>query len=217
MHKLTALILGASGLLCLLSGYVQAAQWDLKREQADIRIHQQATATGFALTRGVMEVPASLDSVLTVMRDPAVCPRWVYACKERQLVRQDRKEQRLDYTVIDSPLWFADRDMYIYSSASFDRQQRIFSIRLEGRDTHSPEKAGRVRIRQLWGAWILQESVENNRQRTQITYQIHGNPQLPASALLDAYMVESVFQTLSKLRSLAVSSPYENSWIPDLH
>lgn len=211
------ILLSLMAALLLLSGYVQTAQWQLKREQAGILIYQQATATGFALTRGVVKTPASLDAVLTVMRDPALCPRWVYACKERQLVQQYNLRQRLDYTVIDSPLWFADRDMYIHSSADFDHPQRIFTIHLQGQEGQKPETESRVRIRRLWGLWILRESVEDNTPYTRITYQIHGDPQLPASALLDAYMVESIFQTLDKLRHLATSPSYRNSRISELH
>ena len=57
-----------------------------------------------------------------------------------------------------------------------------------------------MRIRAMQGLWQLQEKSDGI---TRIMYQIRGNPQLPASAFLDAYMVESVFKTLQQLAKLS--------------
>lgn len=197
-----------------LFGHTNETAWLLKREESGIRIYQQSTDSGYALTRGEVEIPASLDALLAVMRDPAACPQWVYACKQSTLVQQYDPAQRLDYTVIDSPLWFADRDMYIHSSASFDRQSKTFRVQLTGKENYAETRAGRVRINHLYGSWKLQQTEAN---KTSLSYQLHGNPQLPASSLLDAYMVESVFQTLSNLGRLAQETRPQKAWVPELH
>lgn len=187
-------------LLYFTTGLAADQQWTLQREAAGIRIHQKPTATGYALTRGELMIKAPISAVVTVMDDRTTCPRWVYACKQGRLVRQYNKTQRLDYTVIDSPLWFADRDMYLHSTASFNQQTKTLTIRLSGREQHDQGQAGRVRIKAMHGLWQLQEKSPNV---TRVMYQIHGNPQLPASTVLDAYMVESVFNTLQNLQKLS--------------
>lgn len=187
--------------------HAQSDAWKLRRDEAGIAIYQQANASGYAVTRGETEIPASLDALLTLMRDTSACPLWVFACKEEKVVRQYNLKQRLEYAVIDSPLWFADRDMYVYSRASFDHSSRTFSLSFQGQENYDNGQAGRVRIRDLWGSWRLQQLAPD---KTQLSYQLHGNPQLPASSLLDMYMVESVFQTLSNLRRLMQQDVYRN-------
>lgn len=194
--------------------HAQPAEWALRRNDAGIMIYQQANASGYAVTKGETEIPASLDALLTLMRDTSACPLWVFACKEERVVRQYSLEQRLEYAVIDSPLWFADRDMYIHSTARFDRQSKTFAVSFKGEENYDKGQAGRVRILDLWGSWRLQQLAPG---KTHLSYQLHGNPQLPASSLLDMYMVESVFQTLSNLSQLMQQDQYRHAApIPEL-
>lgn len=187
-------------------------QWILKRDTAGIKIYQQPAPDGYALTRGEIAVNASPAAIITVMEDRTTCQRWVYACKQGHLIKQYNQTERLDYTVISSPLWLADRDMYLHSHSSYNKQTKTLTIRLSGRENHAKEQAGRVRIRAMYGLWQLQEKSVGI---TRIVYQIRGNPQLPASALLDAYMVESVFKTLQQLRSLSmITKPRPNPLLP---
>lgn len=196
-------------LLCLLLlSHTVMAEWQLRRDTPDIRIYQKPTKSQYPLTRGETSVNTSLASLLSLMYDPNTCPHWVFACKHSQLVNQYTIRQRLDYTVIDSPLWYADRDMYIHSTASFDPHTRTFIIRLSGKEHHDNGQPGRVRIRNLYGLWHLQQTAPH---KTVIRYQLHGNPQLPASSLLNLYMVESVFQTLSNLRALTGEVRYKTA------
>lgn len=200
MRFLGASLLSTSTfLLLILPVNADTRTWKLKRDKTGIKIYQQATNSGYALTRGSIDIEASLDLLLSIMGDTNNCSRWVYACKYSQVVNQYNEQQRLDYKVIDAPLWFADRDMYIYSTASFDYKNKTFFIRLEGREKHDTGKKGRVRIKNLRGNWRLQQLQSS---KTAVSYQIHANPQLPPSAILDAYMAESVFQTLNNLREL---------------
>lgn len=195
-------------LFLLPLSHATASEWQLRRDQANVRIYQQATKTGYPLTRGETTVNVSLVSLLSLMHNPATCPQWVYACKQSRLVKQYDARQRLDYTVIDSPLWYADRDMYIHSAASFNPQTKTFTIRLTGKENHDQGQPGRVRIRNLYGLWHLQQTAPD---KTIVRYQLHGNPQLPASPLLNIYMVESVFQTLHKLGALVQNPRYNNA------
>ncbi len=206
---------GGSGSLWAASSVtsVTPATWALEREDAGIRVYQHATASGYAMTRGMLTIPTSLDAPLAVLRDRNNCARWVFACKQGHLVTQYSVTERLDYTVIDSPLWFADRDMYIHSTVHYDAPTRTLLIRLSGRDDHDQGQAGRVRIRDFYGQWRLQPNAAG---QVAVLYELHGNPQLPPSVFLDAYMVDSVFSTLNRLRAIAQEPAYRNARIPGL-
>ncbi len=202
------------GLLFLLSGfcYADADQWKLRQEKKGIRIYQQATESGYAITRGMMEMETSLDALMTLMGDRSTCPRWVFACREGRLTKQYSPEQRLDYTVIDSPLWFADRDMYIHSITRFDRESKTIVIQLSGRENYDQGQSGRVRLKNLQGLWRLQQISPN---KVTVLYQIVSNPQLMTSSLLDAYMVNSVFHTLHNLSMVAQEVRYRDAQLPE--
>jgi hypothetical protein len=182
-----------------LLSHADGDKWRLRQDSDAIRIYQQATESGYAITRGMMEMQTSLHVLLDIMKDSSTCRHWLFACKESHRVKQYNAKQRLDYTVIDSPLWFADRDMYIHSTTSFEPTSKTLVIQLSGREHHDKGKAGRVRLQNLRGLWRLQQSAPNT---VRVLYQIYANPQLMPSALLDAYVVHSVFETLKSLNSL---------------
>ncbi|CAA6826312.1 MAG: Unknown protein [uncultured Thiotrichaceae bacterium] len=182
-------------MLALVS-VANASPWELRRDNAGIKVYQQATASGYAITRGMLEMTTSLEALLTLMGDRSTCSNWVHACIRGELIKQYSPEQRLDYTVIDSPLWFADRDMYIHSITRFDRQSKTVLIELSGREHHDEGQSGRVRVKNLQGFWRIQQHESG---KVAIVYQIYSNPQLIKSTLLDAYMVDSVFMTLNNL------------------
>lgn len=175
--------------------------WTLYQDSAGIRIYQQATSSGYAITRGTMEMQTSLKTLLAIMKDRSTCQQWLFSCKEGYLVKQYNLQQRLDYTVIDSPLWFADRDMYTFSSSHIDHQNKTVIIKLSGRENHDKGQEKRVRLKNLQGLWNLQQYTPN---KVRVLYQIYANPQLMPSPLLDAYVAHSVFQTLKNLETVSL-------------
>lgn len=200
-------------LLFTINSHAEPSNWALSRNDGGVQIHQKPTASGFAVTRGVVKINASLDALLTLMHQRSNCAQWVYSCIKGTLTKQISPKERIDYTVINSPLWFADRDMYVHSFSQFNDKSKTFVIKLTGVENHDQGQVGRVRIRNLWGTWTLQQTGK----QTLVTYQIHANPQLPASAVLDLYMVESVFQTLQGLQRTVQKPIYQNATLPELH
>lgn len=186
--------------LCISTptSYANSTPWELQRDKDNLKIYQKPSGSGYAITRGLVTIETNMHKLLSFMRDRSTCSRWVYACKSGALIKLEDPNNRLDYTVIDSPLWFSDRDFYVQSQTSFDQPSNTITIKLSGREHHAliPQ---RVRIKDLYGYWQLKQK-ENN---VFVYYQIHGNPQLLPSPLLDAYMVESVYQTLKNLQTAA--------------
>jgi hypothetical protein len=179
--------------------YASPEQWQLRQHSEGIQIHQQPTKSGYAITRGKMEMKTTLANLTTLIRDRSTCQHWLHACKQGHLVKQYNPQQRLDYTVIDSPFWFKDRDMYTYSTLDFNPKSKTITIRLSGRENHDNGQRGRVRVKNLQGLWRLQQMTAD---KVSVFYQIYTNPQLMPSAQLDTYMVQSVFETLKNLNKV---------------
>jgi len=197
----------------LATSYAEADNWRLQREAGGIKIFQQATQSGHAITRGSVTIDASIDAIVTLMRDHSACYRWLFACKQSRLIEQYTEKTRLDYAVIDSPYLYADRDMYTYTEFTYDRGSQTALIKISGREAHDKGQAGRVRIKDLQGFWRLQKL---SAQKTAVLYQVYNNPQLPPSGYLENYLVGSVFQTLKNLAVVSKEGKYRNAQLRGL-
>ena len=201
--------------LVFYSAMGQAAdnRWQLKKAEDGITVTQQATDSGYPLTRGSVEIAASADAIITLMRDHAACYRWFYACKQSRLIQQYDARRRLDYAVLKSPYFFADRDMYIYTDFTYDQATQTVLIRVSGRPAHDKGQPGKVRIKDLQGFWRMQKLPNN---RTAVLYQIYNNPQITPSGYLNDHLVWSVFQTLKNLAAISTEAKYRNAQLEEL-
>ena len=192
----------------------ESSSWILKRESQGVRIYQQPASPGHAITRGMIEMESSIDAVLSVMRDNKACSRWLYACRSSQTISSEPGgSERLDYTIIDSPLLFADRDMYVYSTSEYDKTNQTLTIRNSGRENYDKGQPNRVRIKSIQVFWQLKKIAPN---KISVLYQVSSNPQLMKSSFLDNHVVESVFHTLRNLEKVSQQAPYSQAKIPEL-
>ena len=189
-------------------------RWHLQRETNGINVSQQGTDSGYVITRGSIEIDASIDAIVSLMRDHPACARWLYSCKNSRLIKQYTDKTRLDYAVIDSPYFYADRDMYTFTKLTYDRKSGTALIRMSGRETHDKGQPGRVRIKDIQGFWQMRKI---NERKTAILYQVYSNPQLPPSQYLSNYLVDSVFQTLKNLAVVSKEAKYRNAQLTELH
>jgi len=193
------LLLGISLFFVIYPVHASNKSWTAKKNQSDILIYQRPTKSGYPETRGTLKIYSSLENLLAVMSDRSNCNQWVFACRFGKIIKKISSEERIDYTVVDSPLWFADRDMYIHAKSEFIPATKMFYIQLSGRANHDKIHAGRVRVTELYGNWTIKEI---SKQELSVNYTIHTNPQLVPSHLFDLYMVESVYTTLAGLKRL---------------
>lgn len=187
--------------------------WQLKRDAKGIQVSQQATPSGYATTRGSVEVDSSVDALITVIRDNAACHRWLHQCRQSRLIEQINPTTRLDYFVIDSPFLYADRDMYTYSELTYDDATQTFLISILGKEAYDKGHPRRVRIKDLKGFWRMKKSSTN---KTAVTYQVYSNPQIAPSGFLNNVLADSVFNTLSKIVKVSKEDKYRDAQIIEL-
>lgn len=193
---------------------VFANSWTLKRESQGVRIYQQPSTFGHATTRGMMEVDSTIDAMLSIMRDNEACPKWLYACLTSHNVFTKSPSERLDYAVIKSPVFFANRDMYIYSISEYDKSTQTVTIKNSGHENYDKGQANRVRIKSIQAFWQFKKISPN---KISVLYQISSDPQIIRSSYLDLYIAESVFQTLINLSHTAKQAPYAQAKIDELN
>lgn len=197
-----------------LTLHADTNKWTLKRDVQGVRIYQQPSSPGHDITRGMTEMNTSLDAVLSLMRDSKACPRWLYSCKSNRTIRSDTPAKRLDYTIVKSPLFFADRDMYVYSSSQFDKASKTLTIRNAGRENYDKGQPNLVRVKSIQAFWQLKQIAPG---RISVLYQLSSNPQLMKTSFLDSHVVDSVFHTLRNLERVSQQAPYKHAKLPELH
>lgn len=188
--------------------------WTLKRKSQGISIYQQPSSPGHDITRGMIEMDTSLDAILSLMRDSKACPLWLHSCKSNRTIRTDSPTERLDYTIIKSPLFFADRDMYVYTSSEFDKSTQTLTIRNVGRENYDKGQANLVRVKSIQAFWQLKQI---SPEKISVLYQVSSNPQLMKTPFLDSHAADSVFYTLRNLKRVSQHPPYKDAKIAELH
>lgn len=186
--------------------------WVVKKEQGGIQVSQQQTGSAHEVTRGQMNVAASVAAVAALLDDIAACPRWVHDCIEARRVEMPDLAHRLDYTVIQLPLLLQDRDMYIWSETRYDPATQTLSVALTGKENYDKGQAGRTRILGLKGSWVVKQITP---QQTQIDYEIYLDPRVTLGDAANANLVTSVFQTLRKMRAVVKEDKYHNAQFDD--
>lgn len=187
--------------------------WTLQRESQGVRIYQQPTTSGHAITRGMKEMNSSIDAVLSLMRDSSACHRWLDACLLNQTIRTESPSKRLDYAVINSPLFFSDRDMYVYSVTEYDKSTQTLTIKNSGRENYDEGQPNRIRIKSIQAFWQLKKISPT---KISVLYQISSNPQILRSSYLDDYVADSVFRTLLNLEKVSKQAPYAHIKVDEL-
>ncbi len=197
-------------LLLLPLSASQAADhnWQLKRNAGGIKIMQQATDTGHVITRGSFKTTSTIDALVTLIRDNSACQRWLYSCRKSKLIKQLDGQKRLDYIVVDSPLLFADRDMYAHSELSYNRATKTALLKISGRENYDKGKKGKVRIKALQGYWKMKQLSDG---QVAVDYQIYSNPQMSPSRILSNHLVDSVSHTLRNLAKVSKESKYQSA------
>lgn len=180
--------------------------WVLKKDADSIQVQQQNGDKAF--TKGVMTVDATPEALIAVLRDAPACPRWVFGCKQGELMETVNPAERINYTVLSSPFPLEDRDIYMHSLTRYQRKTNTLSVILTGREKYAPEQQGRTRVLDLRGSWVFQQLDDG---KVRVTYQIYSNPQVAlGGSVVSEHMVKSVFGTLQGLRKLVKEPKYRD-------
>lgn len=195
-------------LLSVSLGYAAGGNWVVKKNEAGIQVQQQQSGSPHEVTKGEVEVDATLDALVALLRDVSACPRWVHACKEGRLVKTISPSERITYAVIGSPFPLEDRDMYVYSNTRYQRHNGTVVISLAGRENYDAGQRGRTRLLDLKGSWVFHQTSPGH---VRVNYQIYADPQAPLNGASNDHMAESVFETLRGLRGVVKEAKYRDA------
>ena len=182
-----------------LIGTTRADTWSLARDENGITVHTRPVpGSGIEEFRGVVEIDASADAVLELVRDSERFKDWFPNTPESRLLDRDGAVSH-QYSVMDAPWPVSDRDNVFRSVLTQDTRDGTFELRITANPDHHPEQPGRVRVRRANGLWRFEPL---GPERTRVTFQMHLDPGggVP-SWLINARVVDSPFEALTNLRA----------------
>ncbi len=186
---------------------VFAAPWKQVKDKSGIKVSSRNVPnSGLKEVRGIATMDTTLQSLVALMNDTGASPKWIHNCKRAKLIKKYSTAERMTYTVIDAPWPLDDRDIYVHSRISYDRQKGRIDIKLTGKEKFAPKHDGRVRVRALKGFWTF---TEIGAGKVQVVYQIYNDPQAPMSSAANGELEKSVFETVKSMRSMVQKSPYK--------
>lgn len=187
---------------------LQASEWQQIITQDGITISQRSVpGKTYKQTQGVAVMPGTIAPLVAIIQNGALCTQWLNYCRSSKTVKNLSPTERVDYTVMDAPYLFKDRDMYIRSIISYDSTSRTATIELNGLDDYGPVQAGKVRVLSLRGYWRFQQV---NEQQVKMDYQIYSNPRITPASAVNRSSPKGVFKTFTKLHQLASSPKFRH-------
>lgn len=141
-----------------LSGAAQEvrAEWHVVASEDGVQVSQDDDG-GRAIPRfrGVGEVPADPDRIVSIIRDVAHQCEWMPDCSEARIVREE-KEGVVFYRRTDAPWPVSDRDVLLRSTIRVVDPGKEIQIRFSAIDDPSvPPREGFVRMPRLSGSYTI--------------------------------------------------------------
>jgi hypothetical protein len=182
--------------------------WKLAKNKDGIKVYQ-IQKNGFRLKhqKASTIINASIPDLLAVLSDNNSCSMWIYHCISNQMISQPNSHSRIYYTVIDSPLFFKDRDMYLLSQITFNTDNQQALIELKPFENNANEHKDRVRIKEISMFWTLTPINEN---QTNLVYEVYVEPLIPFKRIVNKFILDSLYYTLKKVTKAVKISNLKN-------
>jgi len=191
--------------------------WEKVKQDPDTGITvytRVVNGSSFKEFRAVMQIEASLSSLVALVDDISACPQWIHTCKMGRLLKRISSQASYQYTVNEAPWPVRDRDAVVYQTIRQDPASQCVTIDILGAADYIPPQKDLVRVKGIKGYWKFTPLAGN---RVAVIYQVHNDPggSLPAW-LVNSAAVSQPYQTLLKMREMVKLPKYRNTTYPDI-
>ena len=215
-HLLTNLIDNLIGRIgfCLCTALIlnmiiasHACAWDLAKEANNIRVYTRSVeGSSFKEYKGVMQIKATLSSLLALVDDIPAYPKWIHTCVEAKVLKKIDQRESVVYTVNDAPWPVSDRDAVTRNVISQNYETLAVTISILGVPDFVPPEPGLVRVKKLKGFWRFSPLATGS---VRVVYQVHNEPggKLP-TWLVNSVVVTQPFRTLLNMKERIKETVY---------
>lgn len=124
--------------------------------------------------RAEMEVDATMDQVLSVIKDVKHYSDWFHLCRSYEVIEGSMNDgEYIGYYIVEAPWPLKDRDVYVKNVMSRDSETKTVTILTNAVPDFQPIKDDFTRVPEVYGRWTFR-SVSPTR--TYIEFIGHGHP-----------------------------------------
>lgn len=199
-------VLFATAILSL--AWVDAYAWETRVDEDGILVQSRLTpGAKYEEFRAEAEIDATVAQAIALLKDTSACTQWLYRCKESRIIRETSPTERIFYQVTSLPFPAKSRDSIFHASITFEGTSSVRVTMSSIPDEIPPTK--HVRVREAFGAYILEPTGEN---KLRVTWQQYVDPggALPAW-LVNTMLTDLPFKSLQAFRELVQQSPYRDA------
>lgn len=181
------------------------APWSLKKEADGIKVYTRVVpSSALREFRGEVEVAASPERVVQVLKDAGAFRKWMPDVVKSELLKSTDTDQ-YHYLENAAPWPVSHRDgIYHFTYQRSSDAIATVRVRVEAVPNYQPERDGIVRVPRAEGAWTLVPTSKG----TNVAYQMLAVPggSIP-NWLANQTVVDTPFKTLKGLRAYIQSAP----------
>ncbi|MDP9142665.1 MAG: hypothetical protein M3O62_17985 [Pseudomonadota bacterium] len=191
------------------------AAWQQQKDKDGIQIHTRPVA-GWTINevRGVTRIDARLSSIVAVLEDPLATPELADIVEHSEVRDRESATRYQIYSMMKMPWPVSDRDILNQREISQDPKTHTVTITDIATANLMPLNKDYVRIVKSRQQWTLTPLAAGGVQVESLLLSDPAGP-IPAS-IINAMSISTPFNSLSKLRELALRPKYVNASLPHI-
>jgi len=161
--------------LCSTSIKAESDGWDMRYSEDGLNVYtKHIEGAQIKSFRAEMEVDATMDQVLSVIKDVKHYSDWFHLCRSYEVLQGSMEEgEYIGYYVVEAPWPLKDRDVYVRNVMSRDAGTQTVTILTNAVPDFQPVKDDFTRVPEVYGRWTFRPVTPT---RTYIEFIGHGHP-----------------------------------------
>ncbi len=189
-------------LLCCLtfSSFILDPGWELQKNENGIKVFtRDKEGSPLKEYKASVIIKASMEEILTVIKDVPGYVNWQNPCKEAKVVESISENEFISYTLNEAPWPISDRDCVVRSTFFYDSDEAVRMTLVAISEGLVGQVDGVVRITNMTGQWWFTQKPDG----IEVIMQIHADPagSIP-KWLANSSVVDSPFKTLTNLKEM---------------
>jgi len=184
--------------------------WKLSKQDNGIKVFVRSSPNSpIKSFKGEVTIKSRLIPLVAILEDAAALPRWMHQTKSALLLKEVNQSSSYVYVVSEMPWPVKDRDSITLANLTQNKQSKQIQITMKSVPNYIKNQAGRLRIKELKGKWIL---TPQGKGLTKVIYEMRVDPggSLP-KWLVNTLSIDMPFHTLNNLRREVKSNKYQQA------
>lgn len=174
--------------------------WSLEKNKSGIKVYTRSVAgKSIKEFKAVSVINCNIQELERILDDIPNYPKWQKECLYIEVLEQNSPDEMYTYFEIDMPFPLSNRDMITHIKKKRTNDGKIIFYNESAPDFY-PLQDGKVRMQESEGKWEL---TPISSTQTELVYQFYGEPGSIPAWVVNAFIVDSPYRTLTNLKARA--------------